>query len=927
MLFNIIMFFILLIIISLFVRLIYNQYDKKLDKVFDSDLDIDDSKKDKKEKGKGKENDKTQESFISNPGGIPVPSHQEYVNSSQQKVNNVANLINLSNPSIPVNSNTPETINVALETVTVDPNPNGYQIGGINTNTGVPTNIPSNLKLAKMCESKGTSCSAFDDSNFAANCGVSFDIKGKSFTGKPHIGGMFVSPSDRTQQLQQMSELDSAGQDGYKAFKPTLGSAKPGTFSLTKDQCIVVKERIECEKKQTFNSPNCTQCYTSGSFHRVDPSTGRLPSTLKLFGHGIATISSENGIINKVTQALNHNKAFEITIPATSEGSKIILNVVPDSNDKSGKPIYILGYIAGQTPRGVFKLDLMSLIESDLVTSSRPKIGGANIVDGFRSFVLMPGTGQKTMNLSGMIPFSFLSLYDGDAKTCDNGPIITQSTSATFLESDPCFNSKNKPGNYTIECLQERWIELGGTAQGTGYPNTQDKANAIQIDSNGNALNIDTIVNNLYPKMVQASTGLNANGSNMTIPQWNNISMWGLGVPISTPCDGSTNQTGYVTQECLEYLYLNQGSQSHIGATYTLPTTDSSLKGSVNGSNTYCQPGAPIDPSTLTGKQFIQSALQNGIQAVKNAYDQIHRSANDNTLSNEARKQAVNLCYGVNIDDISVQSGIYQGSAVPVPSGPLFVAIYGNSTNIAYTHMNTINSNNGNINWIQLGGSGFIDMALTPDGKLFELNGANGLLYSPSYIQAYQNSPSWNYINTHGVKFIQIATDGVVLCGVDVNNNPWYSTIEQAINGNFTQLPSVSQKIIPYNNGFVCLGLNNYIWYLTSPSSSWNMITINNQLTFKDFAIDDNTTIFIGIDNNLYYMNSNMFVSNATANPITMPPGIDAKSVSISKKSIAFVDTNGNYWYCKDYTSPVWASPQWIQLNGTGGVKIRHRIP
>jgi len=871
------------------------------------------------------------EGFLNSPDGIPDSSHNLYVDSSQKKFNELTNLVNLTDPSIQLNPNSQKEIDIALQTTTVSPSSGAFQITGVHNDKIIPKEVPSSYKLAEYCESKSTDCSAFDDSEFASNCGMSFDPKGKSHTGKTHIGGKFIFQNDRNQQLQQMSDLNSAGQDGYTALRPTLGTSKPGSFALTKDQCIVVKERIECEKKQTFNSPNCTQCYTSGLFHRVDPSTGRLPCKLRLFGSGFVEffVYTDNSNLNiNGTFELNSTEGPEINLPADAEGSKLQLYVVSTTSENP----YILGYIEGQTPRGSFKLDLLSLIETDIVTSAKPKLGGANIVNGFRSFVIIPGTGQKQMNLIGMIPFSFLSLYDGDARTCDNGPIITQAASATFLESDPCFGKKNKPGNYTMACLQERWMELGGTAQGTGYPSTPDKANAIQIDSNGNPLDIDTIVNNIYPKMTQASTGLNTDGSPMTIPQWNTVSMWGLGIPINTPCDGSTNQTGPVSQECLEYLYLNQGAQSHIGATYTLPLTDSSLKGSINGSNTYCQPGMPIDPSTPSGKQYIQAISQNGIQAVKSVYDQIHRSANDNTLSNEARKQAVNQCYGINMDVLTGGTGKYMGSAVTTEAQPILAAIYGSNWQVAVADSNIFNSN---INWnnkfpsISTISYTIYDTALTPDGTLLtsltENIGSvsiNGVAFSKPYTSAgiVVTTPSFN--------LQQIATDGNIVCGVDVNNNPWYANVQTLINtqsaSSFVQIQTGLQKIVPYNGGFVCIGLDKYIRYLTSPSaSSWNKININgNNWILNDIAIDGSLVLFIGKENNLYYTTQNLMSSGVTAYPITMPPGVGAQSVSVSKQTVAFVDTNGNYWFCSDYTSP-----NWQQITGSGGVKIRHRIP
>jgi hypothetical protein len=264
---------------------------------------------------------------------------------------------------------------------------------------------------------------------------------------------------------------------------------------------------------------------------------------------------------------------------------------------------------------------------------------------------MVPGTGQTYINLACIIPFSFLSMYDGDALTCDNGPIITQAASATFLESDPCFGKANQPGNYKLECLQTRWVELGGTPQGTGYPANKTAADAIQKDANGNPLDIDTIVNNLAPKMTAAVTGQDATGKNLSIGNWNTVSMFATGTPINTPCDGPNKDNGPLSQECLSYLYQNQGINSHIGPTYTLASVSMASMLGQNTPNTYCQPGAGIDPSTPAGLKFAQSL--GGINTVKQTYDQINRLANDNTQSNQARAQAVQQCYGVTIDPMN----------------------------------------------------------------------------------------------------------------------------------------------------------------------------------------------------------------------------------------------------------------------------------
>jgi hypothetical protein len=589
---------------------------------------------------------------------FPVAEHNTFVDDSAKKYNLLTNTINLINPAVPVTPDNSNALKVALQGLSIEHTSTTPNLS-TTTDFNIPSSTPNSFQQANYCEKVGATCSAFDDPTFAANCGISFDNKGVGANGKPHIGGLFISDSDRQKQSDLANDVLSTGAspyDPYKVYQPTLGKSKPGTFAITKDQCIVVKEKIDCATKQTFNSPNCSQCYTSQTFARVGPETERIPSTLFITGNGsvaITTPESTNPSQISLSQTNLGTNPIQVTIPGNSEGTVFIINVQSNS---STTPTYLSGFIQGQTPRGTFKLDLFNLVQSDLVTNSKPKLNGSVMVNGFRCLSMVPGNNQTSMNLSCLMPFSFLSIYDGDALTCDNGPIITQAASATFLESDPCFGKDNKPGNYKLECLQSRWIELGGTPQGTGYPSNQKQADLLQKDDKGNPLDIDTILNTLGTKMNSAQTGKDANGKPLTIADWNDVSMWATGTPINTPCDGPNKDNGPLSQECLSYLYLNQGVTSHIGPTYTMsPSQVASMKGQTTP-NTFCQPGAPLDPATPTGLKFGQSL--GGINAVKQSYDQINRLANDNTKRNSDRQTAVEQCYGVTLGSFSFDDSI-----------------------------------------------------------------------------------------------------------------------------------------------------------------------------------------------------------------------------------------------------------------------------
>ena len=566
----------------------------------------------------------------------PVDQHNEYIKSSQKKYNTLTTLINPLNPAIDLNPTTSSSIQQAVNPLSTVPNSSLYGLMQENINI-VPDDIPRTLKFAKSCEASAATCSSFDNPTFAENCGVSFDINGLDTIGKPHIGGLYLSPDDRKLQITQARNVvdnSTPPYDPYKVYKPTLGKSKPGTFGITKDTCIVVKEKVDCEAKQTFNSPNCTQCYTTQDFSRVGPETTYIPSKLVLTGSG--TISVTGSVVSELTLTSNPQ---EIQIPGNAEGTTFTLKI------QDGSPSYVAGYINGEAARAPFKLDILNIVQSDLITNSRPRISGTKKVNGFRCMAIIPGSGKKAISLSCLLPFSFMNMYDVDALTCDNGPIIRKVESANFLESNPCYGKENKPGNYKLECLQLRWMNMGGTSEGTGYPNTKERADAIQRDSNGAPLDIDTIVDNLSVIMSKALTGM-FNGQPLSIIDWNDASMYATGIPINTPCDGPGGQPP-LSQRCASYLYLNKGADSRIGATYSLPSSQyASQKESFE--DVYNYPLAPADPNTAFGLAISKSDNLN-INNLKSGYDASFRIANDNMLKNEDRSLFIKTSYGINL--------------------------------------------------------------------------------------------------------------------------------------------------------------------------------------------------------------------------------------------------------------------------------------
>jgi hypothetical protein len=299
---------------------------------------------------------------------------------------------------------------------------------------------------------------------------------------------------------------------------------------------------------------------------RVDPSIPRLPPTFVLQTNASAlSILLPSGSVIPVSIPAP-DTGFNVDISGLNEGDIFYLSVSGGSGN-----LYISGFISGQTVNGVFNMDINALIDQDLVTGYKQRLAGAQTVSGsggggagsggagsgnMQCMIIRPGIGQSTMKLRTHLPFSFLSPYEFDATYCNNGPFLTQQSSADFLSSDVCYGPKNGPGSYQLDCLQQMFLSLGGTTAGTGYPQSLTSASAKQLlfDSNGNPRQLADISNFIYSLALQASTGRDSNGNDLSVSDWNTASMYITGTPIVSPC-GTGGAGSPVTKECVQYLY------------------------------------------------------------------------------------------------------------------------------------------------------------------------------------------------------------------------------------------------------------------------------------------------------------------------------------------------------------------------------------
>lgn len=573
----------------------------------------------------------------------PMPAIVPGIEEGQQRFNKFMNIVNISKPAISLDGSSKTALDVLGTPLYNKSGSSGnFEKSGIHTYKTMKT-VPANLALAQKCEKiKTATCDVFGDQWFSQNCGVSFDKEGLDSAGKPHMGGMFVLDKDRLSQ------------------SPTIGVSKEGAFAIDKDSCIVMKETIDCKTKNSFNIPNCSQCLTSGEWNRVDPKSVKIAPSF--FLQGVANsvnIQTANAGTTSVSITNTTSTLVNIPSPGISEGESFIISV-------RGEPgtCFIAGYLTGQTPRGEFSMDINAFIDIDMTTNYKPRISGTQLVGNVMCMAISPASGSGTMTLRVHLPFSFIGPTESDAIQCDNGPFITKAESATFLASSPCYAKGNVPGKYSIQCLQQLFTQLGGTINGSGYPRDQATVNALLVSTDGNPRDLDDITSFLDDITTRASTGRDAAGNTLSVDDWNTASVFCTGVQITNPC-GVGNPADRASQDCMTYLYQNKGITNDIGATYTLSGQYASLNAIDN--QTFCRDSGTLNPVTNTGFTAT-SQLASTIGGVKILYNTVHKTANDNGLTNQQRAVALGQCYGTAIQQQHIPEPYFIGGGTGWPA-------------------------------------------------------------------------------------------------------------------------------------------------------------------------------------------------------------------------------------------------------------------
>jgi len=511
----------------------------------------------------------------------------------------------------------------------------------INSQNNTPLNTADTglFAITKTCEAVETmDCGAFDNPNFALNCGVCLDAlntKNSSNTAVPG-GGLVLLAEDKQNAMNKNKS------NFMPTYIATVGFCPAGKLVSTKEECLKLQRQLLCKKNQSFDQPGCSQCHTDGTYSIVDPvaNPGIITNSgsLLLVGSG-ALVIQESGV-EDVRVTLSAGSPFNYQL-RSKEGDRLRLTVTPSSSSPN---VYIAGILIGQTFSGEFTKDIRSMIYTDQVSGRSPRSFGMIQVNDSPATKMAPVYGQRTMSLVATIPFSFVDTTSEEASLCRDGPYSILSTSAS---QDPCYKVGSGPGNYSLECLQTIWSSNGCTTSGTAYPNNPSSASRLMSNLDGSLRSSNDIANFIYNNAVITSTGIDENGQRQSLSNWSEASMFCTGNPILSPCEGPTKTSGPLSSECIIFLWQNGGANNSFGPTYS-GYGSSLTPGSSNPQ--YCRPTgtlSPIDPNgSLKPEVITWWQSKGGIDAVKKIMSDTYAAANAQSSTDNERLPYIRQCYG-----------------------------------------------------------------------------------------------------------------------------------------------------------------------------------------------------------------------------------------------------------------------------------------
>ena len=646
-----------------------------------------------------------QEGFVTNQ-----EMHDRHSKLYQKKYNNVGATLIAAKNEAALGSSTRDILGSIQDTM----DSNNTITQNINDPYPVEGGVSGMSLVITKCEAvKTTDCNIFDTATFSKDCGICLDI-GTNSEGKPQTGGLVLTTQDKNYAKGQqkgnflppyvptVGSCPSGKMVATKAecirLQNELTCQKGGTFNTPAgcSQCfsdgvyhvvdpssqtdlivgsgiltVVGSGTLEFTESgssaSTSNSVTLELISSPQSITLSGPEYTRI--TLKVNPYPVPTAyqDSKTYRVNDFIWFIKDNvkNVYQMQEGAGAPG------YAPDRPGdrlwslrgtwdnypyKVATPAFIAGYL--QTPNGDESqlMDLYRIIMTDSQTGRKPRTIGQVTMEG-QSFTKMgTGYGKTFMNLTAYSPFSFIDPLSQEASLCPNSPYITSPESARLLNSDPCYAKGSGPGTYNLECLQQVFQNNGcglspATLDRSGFPSTNAKAATLMVDEYGATLKINEIADTVYRAAVATATGVDSSGRKLSITDWSAASVFCTGVPINSPCD-TVDENGKLTDDCIFYLWDNQGENKIPAATYSLTSLARSLfsTGTINRfctrNGTYAPKNSSNQPNA-TNLAYWKNRGNGSVAAVKAAMSQLHLDANSTVTTEDVKANFIRQCYGI----------------------------------------------------------------------------------------------------------------------------------------------------------------------------------------------------------------------------------------------------------------------------------------
>jgi len=206
---------------------------------------------------------------------------------------------------------------------------------------------------------------------------------------------------------------------------------------------------------------------------------------------------------------------------------------------------------------------------SRIIVAPKPDSRSSMITNQFWIWSNMPK--DQYVRFDVKVPGIFLDpFYPEDKGAAPAGVLISSPDTAALLRVSPCLADGQNPGAYSMACLTNLFVSSGGDPTVGKLATTN--GGLSQLNQKGDIDAISEYLDNLYNL---ATTGRDNNGKRGTMKTINNAAQAMFGFDLMTPCENIAEdsqgnimlvqKTGGLNSECLDYLWMNTGSDNSRG--------------------------------------------------------------------------------------------------------------------------------------------------------------------------------------------------------------------------------------------------------------------------------------------------------------------------------------------------------------------------